>query len=280
MTTGAGRTVRRRRLAHEMLQFREDARLTREEVAERMDWHPTKLWRIETARSGVTTADLRHLLEIYGVTEIRRRDALIALARNARQRGWWTSYGDALAGSYVPLEAEATSIRTYEPTYIPGLLQTEDYTRAVMRVGLYGTPDEIDRRVTVRMMRQQLHKRDEPPALWAVIDEAALRRPVGGRDVMCAQLDHLIEMSERSHVRLQVLPLSVGAHPSMGGAFVILDYAAEPSIIYLETPTDGLYLEKREQIDRYNVIFDDLRAEALGPDASLRFIATVSDEIK
>lgn len=271
-------TIRQRRLAKELQRLREAAAIRREDVAEQLDWHHTKLYRIENARSGITPADMRHLLDLYKVKDQRHRAALIKLARNVRQKGLWTAYRDVFHGSHLELEAEADSIRTFEPIFVPGLFQTERYARAMIRANLVTT--EIERRVEARMERQRLLDRDDAPKLWMVIEENALTRPVGGADVMREQLDHLMAVSEQPRITLQVVRTSVGAHPGMGGSFVILDFPNPDffaPVVFLETDTDGLYLEEPEEIARYTLKFDHLRAIALGPDESVRYIQAIKD---
>jgi transcriptional regulator with XRE-family HTH domain len=271
-------TIRQRRLAAELERLRDAAGLSREDVAARLDWHPTKLYRIENARSGITTADMRHLLSLYEVTDERRGNALIALARHSRQKDWWTKYQDVFQGSYVELEAEAAAIRTFEPIVVPGLLQTEGYARALIRASL--VVRDIERRVAARMERQRVLDRDGAPHLWAVIDEAALTRPVGGAGTMGEQLDRL--MQARESVTLQVIRAAVGAHPGMDGSFVMLDFP-DPDffapVVYLETSTDGRYLEEPEEIARYTLMFDHLRAIALGPGESVSYMQTIKDQL-
>jgi transcriptional regulator with XRE-family HTH domain len=275
-------TVRGRRLRYELRRLREQAGLNRDEVARRLDWSGSKISRIETGQSRAQTGDVRDLLDIYEVTG-SEADALVQLAREARRRGWWTAYNDVFTGTYVGLEAEASAMRTYEPQIIPGLLETEEYTRALIRSALVrADADEIERRTKARMARQQILTRADAPEIWAILDEPAIRRPVGGPAVMRSQLEHLIEITADpgSTITLQILPLSVGSHPGLSGPFVILSFpsAEDPSVVYLETATDGLYLEETAEIDRYNLMFDHLRASALSSDESARFIARAAKE--
>jgi transcriptional regulator with XRE-family HTH domain len=275
-------TVRGRRLRYELRRLREQAGLTRDEVARRLDWSGSKISRIETGQSRAQTGDVRDLLDIYGIHG-GEAEALVQLAREARKRGWWTAYNDVFTGTYVGLEAEASAMRTYQPQIIPGLLETEDYTRALIRAGLVrAEPEEIDRRVQARMARQAVLTRPDAPSIWAVLDEPTIRRPVGGSGVMQAQLRHLIDVSAapNSKITLQILPFSVGAHPGLSGPFVILDFPSpeDPPVIYLETATDGLYLEETAEIERYTLMFDHLRASALSSSESASLIARVADE--
>jgi hypothetical protein len=225
------------------------------------------------------------LLEIYGVTDEATRESLVQLAREARRRGWWTRYTDVLgSGTYVGLETEAAGLHTYESMFIPGLLQTEDYARAVIRAGqTRPDPDTLNRRLGARMARKEILQRPDSPEIWAVIDESVICRPVGGPEVMRAQLQHLIEVSTRPNatVTLQVLPFTVGAHPGMNGPFVILTFNSptDPSMVYLETATDGLYLDEPADVERYTLRFNHLVARALGPDESRTMIAGLADRL-
>ena len=276
-------TVRGRRLRYELRRLREHAGLTRDETARRLDWSGSKISRIETGQSRAQTGDVRDLLDVYGVTS-DHAEALVQLAREARKRGWWTAYNDVFTGTYVGLEAEASAMRTYEPQIIPGLLETEDYTRALIRAALVrADPDEIERRVQARMARQETLARPDAPEIWAVLDEPAIRRPVGGQAVMKAQLRHLIDITAapNSTITLQILPLAIGSHPGLSGPFVILDFptSEDPPVVYLETATDGLYLEETAETERYNLMFDHLRASALSARESASLIARLAEEM-
>ncbi len=278
-------TARGRRLRHELRRLREEAGLTHTEVAHRLEWSASKLSRIETGQSRVQTGDVRDLLGVYGVTDQATCEALVQLAREARRRGWWTRYTDVLgSGTYVGLEADAAGLHSYESQCVPGLLQTEDYARAVIRAGQpRPDPDSLERRIAARMARQDILTQPDPPEIWAVLDEPVVSRPVGGPAVMGAQLRHLIEASMRPNttVTLQVLPLSAGAHPGMNGPFVIVSFPSpkDPPVVYLETATDGLYLEEPSDIERYTLRFNHLVARALGPDESRTMIAGLADRI-
>jgi hypothetical protein len=251
-------------------------------VARRLEWSASKVSRIETGQSRVQTGDVRDLLDVYGITDQATAEALVQLAREARRRGWWTRYTDVLgSGTYVGLEAEAAELHTYESMFIPGLLQTEDYARAVIRAGqTRPDPATLDRRLTARMARQEILARPDPPEIWAVLDESVVNRPVGGPEVMRSQLQYLIELSTRPNasLTLQLLPLTVGAHPGMNGPFVILgfDSPTDPPMVYLETATDGLYLDEPADVERYTLRFNHLVARALGPDESRTMIADLA----
>ncbi|MEU8267417.1 DUF5753 domain-containing protein [Sphaerisporangium sp. NPDC049002] len=206
-------------------------------------------------------------------------EAMVALARDARKRGWWSAYKDVLPGSYVGLEAEASSIQTFQPLVIPGLLQTAEYTAAICRAAMVRDPVEIDRRVEARLARQQILLRSDPPRLWAVIDEAALLRLTP--EVREGQLKKLVETTPLEHVKVQVLPVSAGPHAGLAGPFVILEFPdpTDRSVIYLETATDDLYLEETHQVSRYTLLFQHVCASALSIDASVAHLSTMLNEL-
>ena len=277
-------TVRRRRLALELRRLREAARLTCEEVAEHLECSASKISRVETGRVSVSPRDVRDMLELYGVPE-QQRDSLVQLSRDSRQKGWWHAYSDTIQpqfATYVGLESAASEIRVYEVNIIPGLLQTEDYARTMMRSGtMNGSHEDVERKVALRMARQPALTRDDPPMLWTVVDEAALRRRVGGTELMRAQLEHVLELSGLKNVAMQVIPFGAGAHPAMGRPFVILVFPerVDPDVVYLEDLTSTLYLEDVDEVDRYNVFFNHLRATALSFDDSAALITSVLKEM-
>ena len=276
-------TVRRRRLAAELRTLREDAGLTMEEVAQALDLSRSTISRIEAGKTArPRPRDIRDMLVLYGVDD-ERREALIELARDARERGWWDQYKSVFPGAYVGLEAEASNIRMFQPLVIPGLLQTAEYATELTRASLIRDPDEISTHVEARMLRQRLLTRTDPPPprFWAIIDEAALLRPVGDVHIRREQLRRLVETSPVDHVTIQVLPLSAGPHVGLSGQFVILDYPHETdrSVVYVETPTDGLYLEERDQLERYTLMFQHLCATALGADASIDYLSAMIDKL-
>jgi transcriptional regulator with XRE-family HTH domain len=277
-------TVRRRRLAAELRKLRKDSGKTREQVAEFVGCSPVTVTRIESGQSAPRVADAARMLELYGVTG-DRREVLITLAREARRRGWWQQHSGGIPAwfeVYVGLEEEASEIRSYEPELIPGLLQTERYTRAVMLADVVVPPDEeIERRIAVRMKRQERLDGEDAPKMWVVLNEAALRREVGGRETMREQLRHLTDVSRPSKVVIQVLTYGAGAHPALDGAFVILRFPepADPDVAYIQYRRGSLYLEEPSDVGYYAEVFDHLRARALGPDESRAFIARVADEM-
>ncbi len=273
-------TLRRRQLGQELRRLREAAGSTIDQVAERLSCSASKISRIETGQSGVSSREVRDILAAYRI-EGAQAETLVEMAREAKQRGWWQLYGQVLTGAYVGLEAAATELRSFEPLVVPGLLQTEEYARAMV---LAGWPDmsaeEVEQRIRVRMKRQSLLYQDDPLRLSIVLDEAALRRPVGGIDVMRRQLARLLEAGELPHVTLQVLPLAAGAHGGMDGAFTILlfDEPANQNLVFAANGAGGLFLEKDEELARYAAIFDGLRNEALSPPQSAKMIATLAKE--
>ena len=277
-------TVRKRRLGQELRQLREAAGLTCEEVGERLEWSGAKVSRIETARVGVRPRDVRDLLDLYGIAEGQRRENLLLLTREANERGWWESYTDALESlplTWIGLEVEAPAMQAFDVQVVNGLLQTEDYARAVIRAASShaATADQVERRVAVRMKRQELFRREEPLQLWTVMDEAVLRRRVGSADIMRAQLARLIEVAETQQVTMQVLPFSAGAHAGIDSAFTILEMPApDPEIVCIEYHVGGAYLDKDEEVRQYTRMFDRLRATAMSPDDSIRLIADLHDD--
>ncbi|MBA8823111.1 transcriptional regulator with XRE-family HTH domain [Saccharopolyspora lacisalsi] len=273
----ASPTVRRRRLAAELRRLRAAVDVTQQQAATHLGCTQAKIGRFETAKRVPSPGDVSALMDFYAVDDDQRA-RLADLARDARKRGWWHSYSDVLPEwyeTYVGLEAEASSMRTYESDAVPGLLQTREYAHAITSSTLV-RPDEseVARRVELRLRRQHRITGENPLELWAVIGEAALRRRVGGTGVLRRQLTHLLEMSEREHVTVQVMPLDAGAHPAQAGPFVILGYAhhADPDLVYLETHAGGMYLDKEVELSHYTAMMDHLRAHALNQRASSRII--------
>ena len=277
-------TVRRRRLAELLRQLRVDAGLSVEDAAGRLEWSQNKLYRIERAEHGVAVGDARLLLDLYGVPAAQREEVL-SLVREARQRGWWQSYTDALpepAAAYVGLEQDAASLAQYSAELVPGLLQTEDYARAIRRAGLLADTDETTERwLAVRTQRQARLRGGQALTYWTVLNEAVLRRTVGDAEVMHAQLQHLMEVAELPNVTLQVLEFDAGAHAAMDSSFTVIRFAdqAAPDVIYIENATSVLYLEREAEVARFTLIFDHVRVRALDPDRSLRMIAEAAERL-
>src|SRR5580692_8099180 len=277
-------TLRGRRLAMELQRRREATGMSREEVARQLEWSTSTIFRIETGRSRPQPGNVRTLLELYGVTG-PERDGLIQLTRDARQPGWWHSFRDVLPNPYevyIGLEAGAASIRNFEPIVVPGLLQTEDYARATFRNGPRELDrDEVERRVEVRMARQKILTRDDRPRIWAVIDEAVIRRIVGGAEIMRAQLRHLVDAAQQGKTTVQVVPYRSGEDAGTTGPFVILDFheTTDPAMVYVETLAGDIYLEERSDVNRYTLAFDRLVAAALHPDNSVQLIEQVTSTL-
>ncbi|MQA06988.1 MAG: helix-turn-helix domain-containing protein [Pseudonocardiaceae bacterium] len=274
MARGDGPTVRRRRLASELRRLRDVADLTIDEVGERLECSASKISRIETGHVGVTPRDARDMLKLYGLGG-DELEALVQLAREARRKGWWHAYNEVFTGAFVGLEADAASLRAFQALLVPGLLQTERYTRAVIKaIRPNATEESIERRVAGRIERQRLLTESNPPEYWAVIDEAVVHRVVGGPDVMREQFERLQEIAQAPHVTLQMLPFTAGAHAGMEGPFLILGFPeqADPDVVYVENTSSGVYLEQQEDVHRYTLMFDHLRAAALNPDDTIQAI--------
>jgi transcriptional regulator with XRE-family HTH domain len=276
-------SVRLRRLAAQLRELRAESGMTQEEVSERTGIDRSTLYRLESAQQRPQRSTLIQLLDLYQVEEPRRGE-LLTLLREAGQRGWLQQYRSELPevySDYIGFEEEARSISNYESLFIPGLLQTEDYARALLHGTLpYASSEEIENRVIARMERQTLLDRDEPPRLWAIMDEAAVRRRVGGRETMRDQLARLPEAAARPNVTLQVISFDAGPHPGMDGAFVVLEFPdpADQSIAYTESAAGGLFLEEDVELRRYMLMFEHLRAAALRPEATLTLLAEIAAE--
>lgn len=277
--------VRRRLLGAALRRFREGAGYSLDDAARILECDRSKISRIETGQRGIRPIELRELLDEYGV-EPDRRDALLTVARQTRQAGWWQSYSHVLSDAYqdfISLEASASTIWTYEAQLVPGLLQTEDYARAIAAASLFGeSQDEREQFVQARLRRQQVLTRDNPLQFWAILSEGALRQLVGNREIMQAQLAQLIEVSnERANVTLQVLPFAAGAHAATSGPFVIMKFPEAPDlgVVYLEGQTGGIYLESADEVARYTLVCEHLRASALSTVATVRLIEEVAGEL-
>lgn len=275
-------TVRRRRLAAELRELRRASGKSRDEVAAFVDVAPSTITKVENASAAARVPLVVALCELYGVDDAKR-NVLMTLAREASQQSWWQDFSGAIPQwfeVYVGLEAEAVEIRTWHPEMIDGRLQTEGYMRALISAEVeVPADDEIDRRVSVRLKRQEQLTAAEPLQLWTIIGEAALRRMVGGPEVMRDQLQHLLEMSRLNNVTLQVLPFDVGAHPGMQGGFHLLRFRDDPDVAYAEYRQGSIYMEKDEDVTSYRRALDLLVARALGPDQSRELIRRVLREL-
>jgi DNA-binding XRE family transcriptional regulator len=280
-----GPTVLRMMLGSQLRRYREAAGVTPDQAGYEIRASRSKINRMENGRVGFKERDVADLLTLYGITSERIHAGMVSLARQANTPGWWSKYSDILADwfeAYLGLEAAASVIRTFELQFVHGLFQTEAYARAVTLLGHSAAPpEEIDRRVSLRLKRQDLLSRQDPPRVWSVIDEAALRRPVGGRDVMRAQLNRLIEVTELPTVTVQVVPFGRGGHAAASGSFTVLRFAEPdlPDVVYMEQLTSALYLDKREDLDHYMEVMNHLSTQALTPARTARFLREVGREI-
>ncbi|MEV1006181.1 helix-turn-helix transcriptional regulator [Streptomyces sp. NPDC049881] len=277
MTT-ASPVVRRRRLGLDLKRLREGANLKGNEASRALSWSPSKLSRLEAGRTVPTPGDVTQLLDLYGVTDPAERDRLAKLTREARKKGWWQLYSDIPYSTYIGLESAAESMLTFQ-TVVPGLFQTSRYAEEINRATVPGLSDEAsEQRLDVRMERQQVLSGPDPLMVRAVLDESALRRRIGGADVMREQLDRLLELSELPNVLLQVVPFSAGAHPgTLAGPFVILRFAdkEDPDVVYVEANSDS-YPDDAHQ---YTLLFDNLRGSALSVTQTQAMIRSVKKEL-
>ncbi|MCE3029232.1 helix-turn-helix transcriptional regulator [Streptomyces sp. CMSTAAHL-2] len=271
-----------RRLAAELRHLRAAAGLTREDVADKKGINAATLYRIEKARAKPQKRTLIALLDLYEATDAQRTD-LLAIQSGSHDRGWLRPYHSELFeeyAAYIGFESEARTVRNYESLFIPGLAQTEAYAYAVVKGVLpTATPKEVERRVQVRVERQALLTKEQPLRFWAVIDEAAIRRTVGSREVMRAQVRHLLQLMEWPHVTVQVIPFAKGAHAGMAGSFVHMDFPdpADPELVYVDTSTGDIFLESEVEIRRYKSMFEHLQAVAEGPNDSVELLAELAE---
>lgn len=281
----ASPTVRRRRLAREFVRLREAANMTIEQAATSAGISMSHLSRVERAQVGVRLPVVKMLLATYGA-DVETSAYLTEVAKAASQRGWWHKYVGSIPeqyATYIGFEAEADQIWSYDASTMPGLLQTEAYARAMFQGGATRySDDEISRRVEVRVQRQEILTRDDPPKVWIVLDEAVIRRQVGGPATLYDQLSHIAEVAALPHVDIQVMPFAVGAHPGTPGSFIVLRFAepTDPPVVYIETMAGDLYPESQADINSAILAFDRLRAMALSPDDSTALIRQVAKELK
>jgi len=280
-----GPTVLRMLLGAHLRRLREAQGVSRETAGWEIRASESKISRMELGRVSFKERDVADLLSLYGLTDDEERNALLELAKNANTPGWWHREGDILPSwfqSYLGLEAAAALIRTYEVQFVPGLFQTADYARAVILLG-HGAAsnEEVERRVKLRMNRQQLLTRPDPPQVWVVVDEGALRRPVGGPEIMRAQISALIDATKQPNVRLQVIPFRAGGHAAAGGSFSILRFPDQdlPDVVYVEQLTSALYLDKREDVDLYATAMERLCVEADRPSRTSDILGRMLKEL-
>ena len=278
---GQGPTVPRMLVGIELHRYRDAAGISPDQAAYEIRASRSKISRMENGLVRFKERDVTDLLTLYGITDEQIRGRLVTLARQANTPGWWSKYGDIMADwfeAYLGLETAASVIRSFELQFVHGLFQTEDYARAVTMLGHTSAPaQEIDRRVSLRLKRQDLLNGPTPPQVWSVLDEGALRRPVGGAAVMRAQLERLVEMSKLRHVTIQVVPFSRGGHAASGGSFTVLRFSEPevPDVVYIEQLTSALYLDKREDVDHYLEVMNHLSTEALTPTQSAKYITEI-----
>jgi transcriptional regulator with XRE-family HTH domain len=271
-------------LGSQLRRFREVAGVSPEQAAYEIRASRSKISRMEHGRVGFKVRDVDDLLTLYGVQDEQLRTRLRGYAQQASTPGWWSKYDDVLPDwfeAYLGLEGAASVIRTFELQFVNGLFQTETYARAVTLLGNKTAPaEEIDRRVSVRIKRQDLLTGPEPPQVWSVMDEAVLRRPVGGRKVMREQMAHLVEVASLPWVTIQVVPFARGGHAAAGGSFTVLRFAEPevPDIVYIEHLTSALYLDGREDVDHYLEVMNDLSTEAVTPDRSAALLAEAAEQ--
>ncbi|MEV7005901.1 helix-turn-helix transcriptional regulator [Streptosporangium sp. NPDC051022] len=277
---GTNPTLRRRQLAGRLRELREQAGRSIRDAAEHLECSPAKISRIETAQRGALPRDVRDLCLYYGMTDQTQIDALMTLAREAKQQVWWQETEDVDFRAFLGLEIDATSISEYETTTVPGLLQTEDYARAIIKGYLPRMSSEIlEERVAYRLRRQERLHGPQPPNYWVLLDESVLHRHVGGAAVMRKQLEHLGKVSELPHVTIQVIPFTIGAHMGFDTAFNLLEFS-DPTIgdtVYLDTLMGSFYLEKAKELERFRETLNHLRAVALSPQESAVHIARACD---
>lgn len=279
--SGSGPTALRILLGAQLRRLRENKGVSRDEAGRYIRGSESKISRMELGRVSFKERDVADLLTLYGVESEEARAAVMNLVEQANEPGWWHRFNDVLPGwfqTYVGLEEAASRIRTYEVQFVPGLLQTKEYARAVITAGAVGAaPEDIARRVDLRLERQRILEGGDGPLFWAVIDEAALRRPIGGVDVMRGQIQHLIDLMNQPNVTIQVIPFSYGGHAAEGGAFSILRFADPelPDIVYVEQLASALYLDKREEIDRYTEVMERLCAVSTTPAETVHLLREI-----
>ncbi|GAA1621529.1 helix-turn-helix domain-containing protein [Actinoplanes couchii] len=281
----SGATVRRLQVGAHLRALRQAKGISRDQAGYVIRGSESKISRMELGRVSFKERDITDLLNLYGVEDQAEHRRVLTMVREANAPSWWQAYGDVLDTwfqNYLDLEQAAELIRTYEVQFVPGLLQTDGYARAVIKLGHEDDgPEEIDRRAKLRMARKQVLDRPEAPRLWAVLDEAVLRRPIGGREVLRGQIEYLLEMCESPRVRLQVMPFDRGGHAAAGGAFSILRFPHEklPDVVYIEHLTSGLYLERRDEVDQYAAAIGRLFIEAERPDRTPAILRGMLDAL-
>ncbi|HEY2579444.1 MAG TPA: helix-turn-helix transcriptional regulator [Streptosporangiaceae bacterium] len=282
---GSGPTVLRILLGSQLRNLRESKRISRDDAGYTIRASGSKISRMELGRVSFKERDITDLLTLYGVDDPGERAALVDLARQANSPGWWHKYSDVLPDwfqVYVGLEEAASLIRVYELQFVPGLLQTTDYARAVVQLGQRGASgEEIEHRVSLRVERQKLLAKPNPPHLWVIMDEAVLRRPIGGAEVMRGQLEQLIAVAKDPHITLQVMPFRAGGHAAESGPFTLMRFPEFdlPDVVYIEQMTSALYLDKREDVERYTEVMERLGVESDPPERTTDILNRILEEV-
>ena len=287
MGNGASPLVQRRRLRAELRRARQERNLTQEQVANDMEWSLSKMIRIEGASTGISTNDLKALLHLYQITDTERTEELTALARAARERSWWSAYRDVAPPALLQLieyESAASFVRQFETLFIPGILQTEDYARIVIQDYYDEKPasHRVSALVDLRVRREELLDREDPPQFSFILDEAAVRRLVGGHSVMRRQVRRLIELAEMPNLTIEIVPFKVGLHPGMGGPFEVIEFAdaLDEDVVFVESPRGDFISDDQEETLRYREAFEQLAKTSLDPQDSLAYLGTIADEMK
>ncbi|MEV5507886.1 helix-turn-helix domain-containing protein [Streptomyces orinoci] len=284
MATASGPTVRKRQLGAELRRLRESAGKKIEDVAEHLECSMSKISRVETGQAPIKARDVRELLAWFGVEDPLQVEAVMQIHKDAQQQGWWAHYEEVLPSgmaTYAGLESDAVALRAYEPIFVHGLLQTEDYARAVIAAVRPGEPEEVERLVRFRVQRQDLlSRRPDPLELWVVVEEAALRRPVGGKEVMAAQIKHLIHAAALPNVTIQVMPTAKGAHAAMAGTFALMEFGTKaPTIVYVDSIAGNVYLEKERDVRKFIQTFDLVRAAGPDPQDTPAILENIAREM-
>ena len=272
-------------LGAQLRRLRETAGVTRDDAGYHIRASGSKISRMELGRVSFKERDVTDLLEFYGVHDLAEREKLVQLTREANATPWYQKFQDVVPDwfhVFVGLEEAAQLIRVYEVQFVPGLLQTEEYARAVILQGAPGLdPDEVERRVALRMGRQKLLTRENPPRYWVIMDEAALRRPMGGRDVHVGQIERLIDLVGEPNITIQVMPFRYGGHAAEGGAFTIMRFPETdlPDVVYMEYLTGAHYIDKPEEVERYAAVMERLSVAGTSPDRTREILSGMLKEI-
>jgi transcriptional regulator with XRE-family HTH domain len=287
MADGASPLVQRRRLRAELLRVRQERGLTQEQVASDMEWSLSKIIRIEGASAGISTSDLKALLRLYEITDPERTNQLIALARAARERSWWSAYRDVAPAALIQLieyESAASVIMQFENMFVPGILQTEDYARVVLHYYYTEKPssEQVRALVDLRVRREELLERKDPPRFTFILDEAAVCRVIGGNSVMRLQIQRLIEVVKKPNVAVEIVPFTAGLHPGMGGPFQVIEFAdaLDEDVVFLESPRGDIVSDNPEEILRYREAFGRLKRIALHKQDSRAYLEEIAAEMK